>query len=143
MDKRLKKQWGLATLTERAAGLDGLSFNLAGVPITRISSACIVVVYCPQCFQHVSTAVRRKTGRVDYTQPKSFRLMALPCTSGKASGCQSNELMSPRSSSFPAMHAGVRKLTLPKNAAYMLMGPTYATEVMIKDLATEIKNVSL
>ena len=86
---------------DSAAGPDGLSFNLPACQLHASPVHGIVVRYRPQYFRHVSTAVLGKLSRVDDTQPKPFRQIALLCT------------LSPQGSSSPRNARGSQKANAP------------------------------
>ncbi|KAJ6436788.1 reverse transcriptase [Purpureocillium lavendulum] len=51
--------------------------------LERLFNACLRLGYCPQHLREAITVVLRKQGKDDYTQPKSYRPIALPNTLGK------------------------------------------------------------
>jgi hypothetical protein len=52
--------------------------------LLRLFNACLQQGYCPTHFKETTTVALRKPGKDDYTQPKSYRPIALLNTLGKA-----------------------------------------------------------
>ena len=76
---------------DKAPGIDGMPNRflrmVAGelLPqLTRLFQACIDLGYHPREFKTANTIVLRKPGKDDYSEPKSYRPIALLSTMGKA-----------------------------------------------------------
>jgi hypothetical protein len=52
--------------------------------LLNLFNACLAQGYCPSHFRSSNTVVIRKPGKSDYTDPKSYRPIALLSTIGKA-----------------------------------------------------------
>ena len=97
--------------------------------ITRIFNACITVGYCPQHLRHVITAVLRKMGRNDYTQPKSCRPIVLLYTLGDAMEkmIATQIIYIAEFGLLSAIQTGGRKMTSPNNTVHLLVEAICAT----------------
>jgi hypothetical protein len=65
---------------------DGILHQTIGILLPhlhRLFNACLQIGYCPAHFRESITVVLRKPGKDDYTQPKSYRPIALLNTLGK------------------------------------------------------------
>ena len=121
----------LTSHPNKAAGEDGLTFRIlqhALKPMEtwlgRIYNACLDLGYCPKHFRHSKTVVLRKPGKADYTQPKSYRPIALLSTLGKGL----EKIIATRISYLvethqllPKEHTGGRKLSSIENAIHMVL----------------------
>ena len=78
-------------ITIKAPGANTLIFRILqralthiDVWLTDIYNACLDLGHCPGQFRHANTVVLKKPDKDDYTQPKSYRPIALLGTLGKA-----------------------------------------------------------
>ena len=76
---------------DKALGIDGMPNRflrlVAGEALpqlTRLFQAYVDLGYYPREFKVANTIVLRKPGKDDYSEPKSYRLIALLSTLGKA-----------------------------------------------------------
>jgi hypothetical protein len=90
----------------------------------KLFNACLQQGYCPKHFKEVITVVLRKPGKDDYTQPKSYRPIALLNTLGKAlEAVVANRLtyLADVYHLLPSRHTGGRKLTSTDHAMHLLL----------------------
>ena len=115
----------------KAAEEDGLTFRVLQTALNHIEpwvqaiyNACMKLGYCPKHFRHSRTMVLRKPEKDDYTQPKSYRPIALLSTLGKGL----EKVIAARLSYLveeyqllPKEHTGGRKLSSIENAIHMIL----------------------
>jgi ribonuclease HI len=90
----------------------------------KLFNACLQQGYCPKHFKEAITVVLRKPGKDDYTQPKSYRPIALLNTLGKAlEAVVANRLtyLADVHHLLPSRHTGGRKLTSTDHAMHLLL----------------------
>ncbi|QKX57721.1 uncharacterized protein TRUGW13939_04840 [Talaromyces rugulosus] len=90
----------------------------------RLFNACLQQGYCPIHFKEAITVVLRKPGKDDYTQPKSYRPIALLNTLGKAlEAIIANRLtyLADTYHLLPIRHTGGRKLASTDHAIHLLL----------------------
>lgn len=90
----------------------------------RLFNACLQQGYCPAHFKESITVVLRKPGKDDYTQPKSYRPIALLNTLGKAlEAIVANRLtyLADTYHLLPSRHTGGRKLASTDHAIHLLL----------------------
>ena len=90
----------------------------------RLFNACLQQGYCPAHFKETITVVLRKPGKDDYTQPKSYRPIALLNTLGKAlEAIVANRLtyLADTYHLLPSRHTGGRKLASTDHAIHLLL----------------------
>ncbi|CRG90417.1 putative RNA-directed DNA polymerase from transposon BS [Talaromyces islandicus] len=90
----------------------------------RLFNACLQQGYCPTHFKEAITVVLRKPGKDDYTQPKSYRPIALLNTLGKAlESIVANRLtyLADTYHLLPSRHTGGRKLASTDHAIHLLL----------------------
>jgi ribonuclease HI len=120
--------------------------------LNAIFNACVRLGYCPTHFRKSITVVLRKQGKDDYTQPKSYRPIALLNTLGKAlESIIANRLtyLADIHHLLPARHAGGRKLASTDHALHLLLqrihqawGDGKAASLLLLDVAGAFDNVS-
>jgi ribonuclease HI len=90
----------------------------------KLFNACLQQGYCPKHFKEAITVVLRKPGKDDYTQPKSYRPIALLNTLGKAlEAVVANRLtyLADVYHLLPSRHTGGRKLMSTDHAMHLLL----------------------
>jgi len=90
----------------------------------KLFNACLQYGYCPKHFREAITVVLRKPGKDDYTQPKSYRPIALLNTLGKAlEAVIANRLtyLADAHHLLPSRHTGGRKLASTDHAIHLLL----------------------
>jgi endonuclease/exonuclease/phosphatase family metal-dependent hydrolase len=90
----------------------------------KLFNACLQRGYYPAHFKESITVVLRKPGKDDYTQPKSYRPIALLNTLGKAfEAILANRLsyLADTHDLLPNRHTGGRKLTSTDHAIHLLL----------------------
>ena len=90
----------------------------------KLFNACLQQGYCPAHFKESITVVLRKPGKDDYTQPKSYRPIALLNTLGKAlEAIVANRLtyLADTYHLLPSRHTGGRKLASTDHAIHLLL----------------------
>jgi ribonuclease HI len=90
----------------------------------RLFNACFQKGYCPAHFKKTITVALRKPGKDDYTQPKSYRPIALLNTIGKAlEAIAANRLayLADTHHLLPSRHTGGRKLVSTDHAIHLLL----------------------
>ena len=90
----------------------------------RLFNACLQLGYCPAHFKETITVALRKPGKDDYTQPKSYRPIALLNTLGKAlEAIIANRLayLADTYHLLPSRHTGGRKLASTDHAIHLLL----------------------
>jgi ribonuclease HI len=90
----------------------------------KLFNACLQQGYCPAHFRETITVVLRKQGKDDYTQPKSYRPIALLNTLGKAlEAIVANRLtyLADTYHLLPRRHTGGRKLASTDHAIHLLL----------------------
>jgi hypothetical protein len=90
----------------------------------KLFNACLEQSYCPAYFKESITVVLRKPGKDDYTQPKSYRPIALLSTLGKAlEGIILNRLayLADTYQLLPNRHTGGRKLASTEHSIHFLL----------------------
>ena len=90
----------------------------------KLFNACLQQGYCPAHFKETITVVLRKQGKDDYTQPKSYRPIALLNTLGKAlEAIVANRLtyLADTYHLLPSRHTGGRKLASTDHAIHLLL----------------------
>lgn len=121
----------------KAPGPDGLP-NLAlqralpiiGPYLTHLFNECLRQGYCPSHFRKSATVVLRKPGKGDYTDPKSYRPIALLSTIGKAlEAVLANRIsyLVEKHMLLPSKHIGGRKGRSCEHAIHLLMERIYAS----------------
>lgn len=87
-------------------------------------NACLRYGYCPTHFRQSITVVLRKPGKDDYTQPKSYRPIALLNTLGKALEAIVAARLTYLADTYhllPSRHTGGRKLASTDHALHLLL----------------------
>ena len=90
----------------------------------KLFNACLQQGYCPKHFKEAITVVLRKPGKDDYTQPKSYRPIALLNTLGKAlEAVAANRLtyLADVHHLLPSRHTGGRRLMSTDHAMHLLL----------------------
>ena len=90
----------------------------------RLFNACLQLGYCPKHFKETVTVVLRKQGKDNYTQPKSYRPIALLNTLGKAlEAVIANRLayLADVYYLLPSRHIGGRRLASTEHAVHFLL----------------------
>jgi hypothetical protein len=90
----------------------------------KLFNACLQIGYCPAHFKETITVALRKRGKDDYTQPKSYRPIALLNTLGKALEAVIASRLSYLADNhhiLPSRHTGGRKLTSTDHAIHLLL----------------------
>jgi ribonuclease HI len=90
----------------------------------KLFNACLQLGYCPAHFKETITVALRKPGKDDYTQPKSYRPIALLNTLGKAlEAIIANRLtyLADTYHLLPSRHTGGRKLASTDHAIHLLL----------------------
>jgi ribonuclease HI len=92
--------------------------------LEKLFNTCLRQQYCPVHFKEAITVVLRKPGKDDYTQPKSYRPIALLNTLGKAlEAIIANRLtyLVDTYQLLPKRHTGGRKLASTDHAIHLLL----------------------
>ncbi|KAM0664346.1 hypothetical protein ACQRIU_006929 [Beauveria bassiana] len=115
----------------KAPGVDGITncvlhetLDILMPCLHKLFNACLEQGYCPAHFKETVTVALRKPGKEDYSQPKSYRPIALLNTLGKVlDGVIANRLayLSDTFQLLPRRHTGGRKLTSTEHAMHMLL----------------------
>ena len=115
----------------KAAGTDGITNNIIQSAMEillphlhRLFNACLRLGYHPQHFKESITVVLRKPGKDDYTQPKSYRPIALLNTLGKVLEAVMATRLSYLADIYqllPARHTGGRKLSSTDHAIHFIL----------------------
>ena len=115
----------------KAPGADGITNGILHETIDillprlhKLFNACLQLGYCPRHFKETVTVVLRKPGKDDYTQPKSYRPIALLSTLGKAlEAVIANRLayLADVHGLLPSRHTGGRKLASTEHAIHFLL----------------------
>lgn len=115
----------------KAPGADGITngilhqtLDILLPSLQNLFNACLKQGYCPSHFKETSTVVLRKQGKDDYTQPKSYRPIALLNTLGKAlEAVVANRLsyLADSHNLLPTRHTGGRKLASTEHAIHFLL----------------------
>lgn len=98
--------------------------DIPNIIIHWLFNACLRQQYCPLHFREAITVVLRKPGKDDYTQPKSYRPIALLNTLGKAlEAIIANRLtyLVDTYQLLPKRHTGGRKLASTDHAVHLLL----------------------
>ena len=121
---------------KKAPGTDGIA-NLVlhlALPhilhrLTILFNACLTMGYCPKHFRNSATVVLRKPAKEDYSQVKSYRLIALLNTLGKAlDKILANRIsyLAKKYGLLPRTHRGDRKQTSTEHAVHGLVEQIHA-----------------
>ena len=115
----------------KAPGADGipngilhLTLDILLPHLCKLFNACLQQGYCPSHFKETVTVVLRKPGKEDYSQPKSYRPIALLSTLGKAlEAIVANRLayLADTYQLLPSRHTGGRKLASTEHAMHFLL----------------------
>ncbi|KAM3547578.1 hypothetical protein ARSEF4850_009934 [Beauveria asiatica] len=115
----------------KAPGVDGITncvlqgtLDILMPYLHKLFNACLEQGYCPAHFKETVTVVLRKPGKEDYSQPKSYRPIALLNTLGKMlDGVIASRLayLADTFQLLPRRHTGGRKLTSTEHAMHMLL----------------------
>ncbi|KAJ9137654.1 Endonuclease/exonuclease/phosphatase [Pleurostoma richardsiae] len=115
----------------KAPGTDGIpnailhqTLDILLPSLHILFNACFRLGYCPAHFKEAVTVVLRKPGKDDYTQPKSYRPIALLNTLGKAlEAIVANRLayLADAHGLLPSRHTGGRKLASTDHAIHFLL----------------------
>lgn len=106
-----------------------LTLPVLAEPLTWLFNACLETGYCPKTFRKSITVALKKTGKGDYTSPKSWRPIALLCTIGK---CLESVLATRLSYAvetyglLPETHFGGRRARSPETAMHALIERIHA-----------------
>jgi hypothetical protein len=98
----------------------------------KLFNTCLQLGYCPVHFRESITVVLRKLGKDDYTQPKSYRPIALLNTLGKALEAIVTVRLTYLADTYyllPGRHAGSRKLASTDHAIYLFLQRIYRAQV--------------
>jgi hypothetical protein len=90
----------------------------------KLFNACLQLGYCPAHFKETITVALRKPGKDDYSQPKSYRLIALLNTLGKALEAITANCLTYLADTYHLLlsrHAGGRKLASTDHAIHLLL----------------------
>jgi ribonuclease HI len=127
--------------------LDLILPNLCG-----LFNACLQQGYCPVHFRQSVTVVLRKLDKDDYTQPKSYRPIALLNTLGKALEAVVANRLTYLADTFqllPKEHIGGRKLASTDHAIHLLLQRIYhawsegkMASLLLLDVSGAFDNVS-
>ncbi|KAM0742770.1 hypothetical protein ACQRIT_002947 [Beauveria bassiana] len=143
----------------KAPGMDGIingilheTIDLLLPCLHKLFNACLEQGYCPSHFKETITVVLRKPGKDDYSQPKSYRPIALLNTLGKVlDGVMANRLayLADTFQLLPRRHTGGRKLTSTEHAMHMLLQRIYqawsegeVATLLLLDVSGAYDNVS-
>jgi ribonuclease HI len=115
----------------KAPGTDGIpnailhqTLDILLPSLHILFNACFRLGYCPAHFKEAVTVVLRKPGKDDYTQPKSYRPIALLNTLGKVlEAIVANRLayLADAHGLLPSRHTGGRKLASTDHAIHFLL----------------------
>jgi ribonuclease HI len=120
----------------------------------RLFNACLQKGYCPAHFKKTITVALRKQGKeaIDYTQPKSYRPIALLNTLGKAlEAIVASRLtyLADTHRLLPSQHTGGRKLASTDHAIHLLLQRIYeawadgkVATLLLLDVSGAFDNVS-
>ena len=118
----------------------------------RLFNACLQTGYCPAHFRHSITVVLRKPGKDDYTQPKSYRPIALLNTLGKALEAIIASRLTYLADTYgllPSRHTGGRKLASTDHAMHVLLQRIHkawadgeVASLLLLDVSGAFNNVS-
>jgi ribonuclease HI len=118
----------------------------------KLFNACLNVGYFPAHFREAITVVLRKPGKDDYTQPKSYRPIALLNTLGKAlEAILATRLtyLADTHDLLPNRHTGGRKLTSTDHAVHLLLQSIHkawaekrVASLLLLDVSGAFDNVS-
>jgi ribonuclease HI len=121
----------------KAPGPDGLPnlvlqrvFPIIGLYLTNLFNECLRQGYCPSHFRKSITVVLRKPGKADYTDPKSYRPIALLSTIGKAlEAILANRIsyLVEKNRLLPPKHIGGRKGRSCEHAIHLLLEQIHAS----------------
>jgi ribonuclease HI len=121
----------LRAAPNKAPGTDDITNNILHQTIDillpklhKLFNACLQIGYCPTHFKKTITVALRKPGKDDYTQPKSYRPIALLNTLGKALEAVIASRLSYLADShhiLPNRHTGGRKLTSTDHAIHLIL----------------------
>lgn len=143
----------------KAPGADGIingvlhrTLDILLPGLQKLFNACLQVGYCPQHFKEAVTVVLRKPGKDDYTQPKSYRPIALLNTLGKVlEAIIANRLayLADVYQLLPRRHTGGRKLASTEHAIHVLLQRIYkawsegkVATLLLLDVSGAYDNVS-
>ena len=115
----------------KAPGTDGIpnailhqTLDIILPSLHKLFTACLQQGYCPSHFRESITVVLRKPDKDDYTQPKSYRPIALLNTLGKvleAIVAGRVAYLADTHQLLPSRHTGGRKLTSTDHAIHLLL----------------------
>jgi ribonuclease HI len=115
----------------KAPGTDGITNSILHTTLDillpslcKLFNACLQLGYCPAHFKDTATVVLRKPGKDDYTQPKSYRPIALLNTVGKAMEAIMADRLTYLADTYgllPRRHTGGRKLASTEHAMHFLL----------------------
>lgn len=97
--------------------------------LTQLFNDCLRLGYCPEHFRKSNTVILRKPGKADYTDPKSYRPIALLSTLGKALEAAIAKRMSylvERYGLLPKTHMGGRRGRSCEHAIHLILEKVYA-----------------
>ena len=143
----------------KAPGADGITngilhqtLDILLPSLHTLFNACLRQGYCPTHFKEAITVVLRKPGKDDYTQPKSYRLIALLNTLGKAlEAIVADRLayLADTHGLLPIRHTGGRKLASTDHAIHFLLQRIYhawsedkVASLLLLDVSGAYDNVS-
>ncbi|KAJ6436485.1 hypothetical protein O9K51_10967 [Purpureocillium lavendulum] len=143
----------------KAPGVDGIpngilhqTLDILAPSLERLFNACLRLRYCPQHFREAITVVLRKQGKDDYTQPKSYRPIALLNTLGKvleAIIASRLAYLADVHQLLPSRHTGGRKLASTEHAIHFLLQRIHQTwsegkvaSLLLLDVSGAYDNVS-
>ena len=115
----------------KAAGTDEITNNIIQTTMEiilpylhKLFNACLRLGYHPRHFKESITVVLRKPGKDDYTQPKSYRPIALLNTLGKILEAVVANRLSYLADTYqllPTRHTGGRKLSSTDHAIHLIL----------------------
>lgn len=143
----------------KAPGADGITnrvlhetLDILMPYLHKLFNACLEQGYCAAHFKETVTVVLRKPGKEDYSQPKSYRPIALLNTLGKVlDGVIANRLayLADTFQLLPRRHTGGRKLTSTEHAMHMILQRIYqawsegkVATLLLLDVSGAYDNVS-
>lgn len=97
----------------------------------KLFNACLRIGYCPKHFKESITVALRKPDKKDYTQPKSYRPIALLNTLGKALEAVIAERLAYLADTYqllPKRHTGGRRLASTDHAIHLLLQRIHQAE---------------
>jgi ribonuclease HI len=100
------------------------TLDLLLLSLHKLFNACLQQGYCPTHFKETITVALRKPGKDDYTQPKSYRPIALLNTLGKALEAIVASRLTYLADTYhllPSRHTGGRKLASTDHAIHLLL----------------------